>query len=105
MKRKDYRVKMACAVMTFAFCFLQFSQPYDTVVAAEPIEDGGAETEYDTFGGGYAASNQLEGVGFTTEVYDASNGLPTSDAMFLLGANDGSIWIGGYSGVIRYDGN
>ncbi|MBQ2466160.1 MAG: hypothetical protein II506_00145, partial [Lachnospiraceae bacterium] len=74
-------------------------------MAAEPIEDGGAETEYDTFGGGYAASNQLEGVGFTTEVYDASNGLPTSDAMFLLGANDGSIWIGGYSGVIRYDGN
>lgn len=74
-------------------------------MAAEPEEGDLPQTEYDSYGGGYAATGQLEGVGYTTEVYDASNGLPTSDAMFLLGASDGSIWIGGYSGVIRYDGN
>ncbi len=56
------------------------------------------------YGGGYAASGQIDGVSYTTEVYDASNGLPTSDAMFVIGASDGHMWIGGYSGVIRYDG-
>lgn len=105
MKRKDYRVRAACVALTFAFCFLQWNQPQKTVMAAEPEEGDLPQTEYDSYGGGYAATGQLEGVGYTTEVYDASNGLPTSDAMFLLGASDGSIWIGGYSGVIRYDGN
>ncbi len=55
-------------------------------------------------GGGYAASGQISGVGYTTTLYDATNGLPTSDAMILLGDSDGYVWIGGYSGVIRYDG-
>ena len=56
-------------------------------------------------GGGYSLSGQLKNVGFTTKMYDASNGMPTSDAMCLLGAKDGHMWIGGYSGVIRYDGS
>ena len=55
-------------------------------------------------GGGYSLSGQLKNVGFTTKMYDASNGMPTSDAMCLLDAKDGHMWIGGYSGVIRYDG-
>ena len=57
------------------------------------------------FGGGYAVTGQTTGVGYTSVVYDASNGLPTSDAMFLMSAKDGHMWIGGYSGVIRYDGS
>ena len=56
------------------------------------------------YGGGYAVTQQIEGVGYAAYVYDATNGLPTSDAMYLLGASEGYIWIGGYSGVIRYDG-
>ena len=63
------------------------------------------ETRYDAYGGGYAATKQLSGVGYTTAIYDASNGLPTSDAMFLLAASDGKLWIGGYSGVNCYDGS
>ncbi len=55
-------------------------------------------------GGGYAASGQLEGVGYTAKIYDATNGLPTSDANWILGSSDGYIWIGGYSGIIRFDG-
>ncbi len=67
----------------------------------------GQETDktYAAYGGGYAATEQISGADYTTEVYDASNGLPTSDAMFLLGASDGHVWIGGYSGVICYDGS
>ena len=56
------------------------------------------------YGGGYAVTRQLEGVGYAAYVYDATNGLPTSDAMYILGSTDGYIWIGGYSGVVRYDG-
>ncbi len=47
-----------------------------------------AETDYSVSGGGYAAVGQIEGVGCTTEIYDAGNGLPTSDAMFLLSASE-----------------
>ncbi len=55
-------------------------------------------------GGGYAASGQIKNVGYTAKIYDATNGLPTSDANFILGAKNGYIWIGGYSGIICYDG-
>ncbi len=55
-------------------------------------------------GGGYSASGQLDGAGYTAKLYDATNGLPTSDANCILGTRDGYVWIGGYSGIIRYDG-
>ncbi|MCR5685795.1 MAG: response regulator [Lachnospiraceae bacterium] len=56
-------------------------------------------------GGGYAASGQIDGVGYTTVLYDGTNGLTTSDTMFLLCDTKGYMWIGGYSGVMRYDGS
>ena len=56
-------------------------------------------------GGGYAVTKQFSEVGYTSMIYDATNGLPTSDANYLLGSKKGNIWIGGYSGIIRYDGN
>jgi len=55
-------------------------------------------------GGGYAASGQLPEVGYMAKLYDASNGLPTSDANFILETRDGYIWIGSYAGIIKYDG-
>ncbi|MBR6909488.1 MAG: hypothetical protein IKN35_04300, partial [Lachnospiraceae bacterium] len=72
-------------------------------------EISGLQTQQDDnakelIGGGYAATRQIDNVGYTTQVYDASNGLPTSDANYILGSSSGYIWIGGYSGIIRYDG-
>ncbi len=55
-------------------------------------------------GGGYAATEQIKGAYFLPVLYDASNGLPTSEANCILSASDGYIWIGGYSGVVKYDG-
>ncbi|MCR5824154.1 MAG: response regulator [Lachnospiraceae bacterium] len=55
-------------------------------------------------GGGYAATGRLSDMGYMAKLYDARNGLPTSEANFILGASDGYVWIGGYSGIIRYDG-
>ena len=63
-----------------------------------------ANAEAGGFGGGYAVTGQTEDLGYTTTLYDAENGLPTSDANFVLGSSDGYIWVGGYSGILRYDG-
>lgn len=45
------------------------------------------------------------GAGYTSVLYDNTNGLPTSEANAIVQSSDGFIWIGGYSGLIRYDGN
>ena len=55
-------------------------------------------------GGGYSVTKQISGIGYSSKIYDATNGLPTSDANYILGAKNGYLWIGGYSGIIRYDG-
>lgn len=45
------------------------------------------------------------GAGYSSVLYDNSNGLPTSEANAIVQTEDGFIWIGSYSGLIRYDGN
>ena len=45
------------------------------------------------------------GKGYSSVLYNNSNGLPTSEANAIVQSDDGFIWIGGYSGLIRYDGN
>ena len=55
-------------------------------------------------GGGYAITGQLDNVGYSAKLYNADNGLPTSDANCIFSADDGYIWVGGYSGIFRYDG-
>ena len=57
-----------------------------------------------SIGGGYAATGQLDDLGYMAVLYDADNGLPTSEANCVLGASDGYVWIGGYSGIFKYDG-
>ena len=43
--------------------------------------------------------------GYSTVLYNNRNGLPTSEANAIAQTSDGFIWIGSYSGLIRYDGN
>ena len=56
-------------------------------------------------GGGYVASGQVEGAGYSARLYDSSNGLLTSDANCILGSRSGYVYIGSYSGIFRYDGS
>ncbi|MBO7703866.1 MAG: HD domain-containing protein, partial [Solobacterium sp.] len=42
---------------------------------------------------------------YSAVLYDSTNGLPTSEANALAQTSDGFMWIGSYSGLIRYDGN
>ena len=43
--------------------------------------------------------------GYSAVLYDNTNGLPTSEANDIAATSDGFLWIGSYSGLIRYDGN
>ncbi len=43
--------------------------------------------------------------GFFSTLYNSANGLPTSEANDIVQTKNGLIWIGSYSGLIRYDGN
>ena len=43
--------------------------------------------------------------GYSVVVYDNTNGLPTSEANAVAQTREGFIWIGSYSGLIRYDGS
>ncbi len=43
--------------------------------------------------------------GFSTVLYNNLNGLPTTEANAITQTEEGFIWIGSYSGLIRYDGN
>ena len=42
---------------------------------------------------------------YSAVVYNNRNGLPTSEANDIAETSDGFIWIGSYSGLVRYDGN
>lgn len=41
---------------------------------------------------------------YLTTLYNNLNGLPTSEANDIVQTNDGYIWIGSYSSLLRYDG-
>ena len=94
-------------IATAAICFCSlFLQGGVTVTAAEITNKETTVTEEKDHqvGGGYAATGQIPGINFLPVLYNASNGLPTSEANCVLAASDGYIWIGGYSGIVRYDG-
>lgn len=89
------KIKVRCtAAFRIVLCAL-FSVLFTLKTAAQ---------ESTRTGGGYAVSNQVFQAGYASQLYDATNGLPTSDANCVLGSSDGFIWIGSYAGVIRYDG-
>ncbi len=52
-----------------------------------------------------AADPIEQAVDYTAVLYDNTNGLPTSETNAIVQSENGYIWIGGYSGLIRYDGN
>ena len=103
---RSKRILMA-TVSAVTLCFLlNTGNPGAKVSASESSAQNNKEAEdYEAqIGGGYAVTGQLKSVGYTSMLYDASNGLPTSDANCVLGTSDGYVWIGGYGGIIRYDG-
>ncbi|MCR4807149.1 MAG: response regulator [Lachnospiraceae bacterium] len=97
MKRSLTRTVTA-ALLIAGFMAGLFTNPYRANAAQD--RDSAMFT-----GGGYAASGQMNRVGYSAMIYDASSGLPTSDANYILCTSDGHVLIGGYSGIIKYDGS
>lgn len=87
-----------CAALAVVLC-ISFCLPLIPIVLKTYASDSDKK-----YGGGYAVTGQISGVGYAARLYNAINGLPTSDANAILAASDGYIWIGGYSGLIKYDG-
>lgn len=52
-----------------------------------------------------AVNPTVRGSGYSSVLYDNQSGLPTSEANAIAETEEGFIWIGSYSGLIRYDGN
>ena len=79
----------------------KFRMIFATALAAWLLLAGGREV--------YAAASDRDVFGidadYTSVLYDSTNGMPTSEANAIAQSTDGFIWIGGYSGLIRYDGN
>ena len=80
-------------VLTFGFTAV-FSN--DTV-SAKTVSG----VDYDEVSVEFTGQNE----GYTSFLYNNSNGLPTSEANAIAETAEGFIWIGSYSGLIRYDGN
>lgn len=97
------RIRYIIAVIGIFICFFADAAHASASSVSQQSTDDSVQQVH--VGGGYAVSGQIEGVGYTSKLYDATNGLPTSDANYILGSSDGYIWIGGYSGIIRYDGS
>ncbi|MBE5913366.1 MAG: response regulator [Pseudobutyrivibrio ruminis] len=96
MSKRAGKIIVSFALICSLGCF------FTSYLCAREID---SENDSVQMGGGFAATGQLTQVGYSTQVYDAVNGLPTSEANYVLSDKEGYIWIGGYSGVMRYDGN
>lgn len=80
-------------VLTFGFTAVFLS---DTV-SAKTVSG----VDYDEVSVEFTGQNE----GYTSFLYNNCNGLPTSEANAIAETAEGFIWIGSYSGLIRYDGN
>lgn len=58
-----------------------------------------------TYSNALAQDSEHDTASFRTTLYNVENGLYTNDANDVVQTADGFIWIGGYGGLIRYDGN
>ena len=72
---------------------------------SDPIESMSALAEESADPG--TDDTSLSGIsrGYSPVLYNNSNGLPTSEANAIAQTPDGFLWIGSYSGLLRYDGN
>lgn len=80
-------MKYCCSVISLSLTLFLFIVSAAGVVSAQEQEEIG------------------EGASYSAVLYDNSNGLPTSEANAIAQTGNGCIWIGSYSGLIRYDGN
>lgn len=82
----------------------------ETAMTAEAAEAADAEeaadaAETQTNENTLSVDPVYERDNYSAVLYNNTNGLPTSEANDIVQTREGFIWIGSYSGLIRYDGN
>ena len=95
--------KLAAALLTAAVCFA--GTPAVSAGADAPAQDDTAQENDEHSGAAAIANEKVHGAGYSSTLYNSANGLPTSEANAVIQAKNGFVWIGSYSGLIRYDGN
>ncbi len=101
-RAKGYMAALLLSVCFAGSAFISHASEDAYVEAGNQEESAGKAM---TNGGGYAATGQIANTDYMAVLYNAENGLPTSEANCVLGTSDGYVWIGGYAGIIRYDGS
>ncbi len=86
---------------------LQLMSLLIAMVAACAVSFGAARPAVAASSSGITSSLDLtsQDEGYAAILYDNTNGLPTSEANDIAQTEDGFIWMGCYSGLIRHDGN
>ncbi len=88
--------------------FLLLSTLFAALVAAPGFCESG-EVLSSNSSGGWNTRAAVDPItsrkGLSVVLYDTSNGLQTSEANAIAETSEGFIWIGSYSGLIRYDGD
>ena len=90
------KIQLKFILISFIIFFFIFSLNITTVSYAEEIAESEVEFPIDPTG---------RGDRYASVLYDNTNGLPTSEANDIVETEEGFLWIGSYSGLIRYDGN
>ena len=95
-RRRRYSISRICLALALIFMILLPLSSTDTA-EAEGLSGGDYED--------VAVDPTGKGEGYSAVLYDNTNGLVTSEANAIAETKEGFIWIGSYSGLIRYDGN
>ncbi len=100
MKRNGQAKSLFSFVLLFVLGFISVSSfiYHDALIANGENLSG---VDYDEISVDFNGHNE----GYSAVLYNNSNGLPTSEANAIAETDEGFIWIGSYSGLIRYDGN
>ena len=96
---KLFRAGLSLALffgLSFGAVAVPEAYPGETVYAETISGDDNEEIKVDPTG---------KGEGYSAVLYDNTNGLPTAESNAIAETSEGFIWIGCYSGLIRYDGN
>ncbi len=88
----------------FSFSFVLSALLCGCLISSGLTSGRVAEASAIAITGSETVSSGLEGSQMAI-LYDSSIGMPTSEANAIAQTSDGFIWIGSYSGLVRYDGN
>ena len=106
--RRRMIVRLASRAVAALIVLMLSSSVFLTLTAPSICadDDTGEQTQEDKGESGYSVIDpDSKEVEYSAVLFDRTNGLLTSESNDVLITEEGSVWTGGYSGLIRYDGS